>query len=62
MTAIRLRGTPEENQAVHDHLASRFTIIKASPDLQRRSRDGAEFWDRYLMLGPDRENPNESAI
>lgn len=60
MTAIRLRGTPEENQAVHDHLASRFTIVEASPDLKRHSRNGVEFWDRYLVLGPGRENLNES--
>ncbi len=51
MTSIRLRGTREDNQTIHDHLAARFAIVSASPDLQRRDRHGKVFWDRYLVVG-----------
>ncbi|WP_205327649.1 hypothetical protein [Glycomyces sp. YM15] len=61
MTSIRLRGTPEDNQRVHDHLADAFTIVKSSADLKRRNRDGSEFWDRYLVVGLPDTDTDESA-
>lgn len=61
MTSIRLRGTPEDNQQVHDHLAAAFTVVTSSPDLKRRNRDGSEFWDRYLVVEPPDTDTDESA-
>jgi hypothetical protein len=60
MTSIRLRGTPEENQRVHDHLATAFTIVESSPDLKRRNRDGSEFWDRYLIVESSLKDTDKS--
>lgn len=61
MTSIRLRGTPEGNQAVQDHLAAKFTIVESSPDLKRRNRNGTEFWDRYVIITAPTVDPPESA-
>ncbi|WP_026922604.1 hypothetical protein [Glycomyces arizonensis] len=47
---IRIRGTPELTQAVHDHLAERFTTVSPSGDLERSDRSGRAFFDRYLVI------------
>lgn len=59
-TAVRLRGTPEHIAAVQAHLAARFTVVEASPDRERRNSDGGVFWDRYLVLGSERTDADES--